>query len=84
LFFLKKPYSGGFWCTPSVSFYLSLDSAKLYYPATNKKKLSSDKEKETEGVTGTEQENTNDDNQLLKGVKSNIFIIELHGEFWCA
>jgi hypothetical protein len=24
--------------TPSVSFYLSLDSAKLYYPATNKKK----------------------------------------------
>lgn len=35
-------------------------------------------------VAGTEQENTNDDNQLLKGVKSNIFIIELHGEFWCA
>jgi hypothetical protein len=24
--------------TPSVSFYLSLDSAKLHYPATNKKK----------------------------------------------
>jgi hypothetical protein len=24
--------------TPSVSFYLSLDSANLYYPATNKKK----------------------------------------------
>jgi hypothetical protein len=24
--------------TPSVSFYLSLDSAILYYPATNKKK----------------------------------------------
>lgn len=35
-------------------------------------------------VAGTERENTNDDNQLLKGVKSNIFIIELHGEFWCA
>jgi hypothetical protein len=25
-------------CTPSVSFYESLDSAKLHYPATNKKK----------------------------------------------
>ena len=25
-------------CTPSVSFYLSLDSVKLHYPATNKKK----------------------------------------------
>jgi hypothetical protein len=24
--------------TPSVSFYLSLDSAKLHYPVTNKKK----------------------------------------------
>jgi hypothetical protein len=24
--------------TPSVSFYLSLDSVKLHYPATNKKK----------------------------------------------
>jgi hypothetical protein len=24
--------------TPSFSFYLSLDSAKLHYPATNKKK----------------------------------------------
>jgi hypothetical protein len=24
--------------TPSVSFYLSLDSVILYYPATNKKK----------------------------------------------
>jgi hypothetical protein len=27
-------------CTPSVSFYLSLNSVKLHYPATNKKKLS--------------------------------------------
>jgi hypothetical protein len=26
--------------TPSVSFYLSLDSVILYYPATNKKKRS--------------------------------------------
>jgi hypothetical protein len=25
-------------CTLSVSFYLSLDSVKLHYPATNKKK----------------------------------------------
>jgi hypothetical protein len=25
-------------CTPSVSFYLSMDNVKLHYPATNKKK----------------------------------------------
>jgi hypothetical protein len=27
-------------CTPSVYFYLSLDSVKLHYPVTNKKKRS--------------------------------------------
>jgi hypothetical protein len=30
--------AGVIYVTPSVSFYLSLDSVKLHYPATNKKK----------------------------------------------
>jgi hypothetical protein len=33
-----KNYTKFYSCTPSVSFYLSLGSAKLYYPETNKKK----------------------------------------------
>jgi hypothetical protein len=32
------PFSILLLITPSVSFYLSLDSTKLHYPATNKKK----------------------------------------------
>jgi hypothetical protein len=35
---LRKKLPNSYPCTPSVNFYLSLYSAKLHYPATNKKK----------------------------------------------
>jgi hypothetical protein len=48
MFMWPQRRDGGFTCfdgvasTPSVSFYLSLDSVILHYPATNKKKRRED------------------------------------------
>jgi hypothetical protein len=36
--FVVRTCRPSFFYTPAVSFYLSLDSVKLHYPATNKKK----------------------------------------------